>query len=37
MAKILLATAHESVRKRFVDVLILDGHSFTMCDTGTQV
>lgn len=37
MAKILLATAHESVKNGFVDVLALDGHSFEMCDTGESV
>ena len=37
MAKILLATSFESVRKHFVDVLILDGHSFAMVDTGVGV
>jgi CheY-like chemotaxis protein len=37
MATILLATAHESVKQGFVDVLVLDGHSFTMCNTGESV
>ncbi len=37
MVKILLATAHESVRQRYVDVLILDGHTFVTCDTGEGV
>lgn len=37
MAKILLATAHESVRNHYVDVLALDGHSFVMCQNGEAV
>ena len=37
MAKILLATAHESVRQQYVDVLILDGHTFVMRETGDGV
>ena len=37
MAKILLATAHESVKNGFVEVLAPDGHSFEMCGSGEKV
>jgi DNA-binding response OmpR family regulator len=34
MAKILLATAHASVRQHYVDVLALDGHTFEILESG---
>jgi hypothetical protein len=37
MAKILLATNHESVRQRFVDVLVIEGHQFVTCNSAERV
>ena len=37
MAKILLASAHESVKQRFVEALTPDGHTFVLCDSGDRL
>ena len=37
MPKVLLATEHQAVRQRFEEALSLDGHSFDLCRTGSEV
>ncbi len=37
MARILLATAQESVKQRFIDALHPEGHTFAMCDSGVSL
>ena len=37
MAKILLATNHEFVRQRFVEVLVIEGHQFVTCNSAERV
>ena len=37
MAKILLASAPESVKQRFVEALTPDGHTFVLCDSGDSL